>query len=116
MMTPANWLPPPPKLSLADDEVHVWLAALDLDAQSLLPMEALLSADEREKAARFRFEKDRKHYTAGRGILRSILARYLQTDPAGLQFSANTLGKPSLSGGAKPPLRFNLSHSHGLAL
>jgi 4'-phosphopantetheinyl transferase len=116
MTDSTNWPPSPPALDLADNDVHVWLARLALPAPVLRRMEALLSADEREQAARFRFEKDRNHHVATRGILRSILGAYLSVEPAQLQFTGNSFGKPSLAHDSGPPLRFNLSHSHGLAL
>jgi len=80
-------------------------------------LESILCPDERERAARFRFQKDREHYITGRGILRSILARYLQTSPNKLQFRYNAYGKPSLADeNASHKVQFNVAHSHGLAL
>jgi 4'-phosphopantetheinyl transferase len=110
-----HWPPPPPKPHLADNEVHVWLARLDGPPGDMTRKEALLSPDERARAARFHFEKDRDHFVSGRGILRSILGLYLAVDPAGLHFSCNEFGKPALAS-SSTSLRFNLSHSHGLAL
>ncbi len=63
------------------------------------------------------FERDRYHFVAARGFLRKILAGYLQRSPEELQFSLGPSGKPALpreEGYAD--LRFNLSHSGGLAL
>ncbi len=42
-----------------------------------------------------------------------MLARYLTAKPAEFRFSYGNYGKPALVGGE---LRFNMSHSHGLAL
>jgi 4'-phosphopantetheinyl transferase len=54
---------------------------------------------------------------AGRGILREILARYLGTPSSDFRFCQNAHGKPALSpGSGLVDLRFNISHSHGLAL
>jgi medium-chain acyl-[acyl-carrier-protein] hydrolase len=100
---------------LSDDAVHVWRAALERSDADLAVCEETLSADEKARAGRFCFERDRRHYTAGRGTLRRLLGRYLGCDPASLTFRYNRYGKPAL---ASPhgELRFNLSHSHGLAL
>lgn len=49
-----------------------------------------------------------------RGYLRLLLGRYLQTDPKQLQFSYGAWGKPALTPESR--LRFNMSHSHGVAL
>jgi len=111
------WVPPPDDLKLPDEEVHVWRAGLDLPTAQLERLHRVLSPDEQEKAARFHFEKDRQHFTAARGFLRMILGRYLGSDPGELRFSYNSYGKPSLAAEfSNPPLRFNLAHSHGLAL
>ncbi|MBC7944327.1 MAG: 4'-phosphopantetheinyl transferase superfamily protein [Burkholderiales bacterium] len=99
-------------LSLTDDEVHVWRAWLDELPQS----KDVLSTDELQRAARFHFDKDRRHFIAGRAWLRTLLARYLNTDAARLQFVYAARGKPALVDGSGGHLRFNLAHSHGLAL
>src|SRR5207245_435472 len=52
-----------------------------------------------------------------RGLLRRVLARYLETDPGQLIFSYAANGKPSLVTKAhRKRVRFNVSHSHQLAL
>jgi 4'-phosphopantetheinyl transferase len=114
----SSWLLPQTHPILANDEVHIWLAALDqLRARAPSFLE-ILAPDERDRAGKFHFEKDRVRYILSRGILRTILARYLQSDAAHLRFDYNAYGKPSLRGGrgVSPSLRFNLSHSHELAL
>ena len=79
--------------------------------------EANLSPDERARAARFHFPKHRQHFVAARGSLRMILARYLDRDPAQLEFCYSPFGKPDLAPSADADgIRFNLSHSQGLAL
>jgi 4'-phosphopantetheinyl transferase len=112
-----NWSFAPETLALARDEVHVWRVSLDLapaQIQSFLPK---LAADERARAARFHFERDRDHFTVGRGVLRSILGRYLNRAPESLSFCYGSHGKPSLARESKgASIRFNLSHSHDLAL
>jgi 4'-phosphopantetheinyl transferase len=73
----------------------------------------LLSADERERAARFRFDRDRDRYIAGRGLLRRLLAAYTGREAADLSFRYGAYGKPELEG---PGPHFNLSNSGPLAL
>jgi 4'-phosphopantetheinyl transferase len=54
---------------------------------------------------------------AGRGFLRMILSRYIGVRPTRLQFCYGPQGKPALAGSdGMGGLRFNVSHSHGLAL
>jgi len=111
------WLHPPESLALADDDVHVWRASLNLAAEHMQDLQRTLTADERERAERFHFQKDRERFIVTRGLLRAILSRYLDVEPGQLRFGYSPYGKPALlreSGGEM--LRFNLSHSHGLAL
>lgn len=111
------WLPPPLALALPDDEVHIWRAELDLPPARIDEFQRILAPDERSRAEKFYFERDRIHYTAGRSLLRMILGRYLQAEPGQIQFHYNAYGKPALAPAHGPgPLRFNLSHSGGLAL
>jgi len=102
---------------LAAREVHLWRASLELAPARLRELEGLLSADERARAGRFRYERDRRHFVAARGALRSILSRYLGIAPSQIQFGYADRGKPMLGGpsGARR-LEFNLSHSEGMAL
>jgi 4'-phosphopantetheinyl transferase len=109
------WQPPPAELSLARDEVQVWRARLDPSPQ-LADFSAMLAADERARALRYRYQIDRQHFIAARGLLRLLLSRYLGVSPADLSFRYSALGKPSLAGEHNADLRFNVSHSHGLAL
>lgn len=101
-------------LSLLADEVHVWRLTLDRPIERFIE---LLQADERARANRFHFAKDRNHFAIARGFLRLLLGRYLQSDPKQLQFSYGAWGKPALAGEFRDSvLRFNMSHSHGIAL
>ena len=107
MDDPGQWGPAPKDFSLAENVVHVWRAELTSSSRDLL------SPDEREKAAQFHFDKDRNRYIAARVILRQLIARYEHVRPETIQFTYNTYGKPALDGSS---LRFNASHSGGLAL
>lgn len=72
-----------------------------------------LSDDERARAARFRFDRDRDRYVVGRGLLRRLLGEYLGIAPAAVRFAYGAHDKPRLETEA---LRFNLSHSGPVAL
>ena len=107
----------PADLVLSEDEVHVWRADLNLSASRIEQLAQILSPDEQQRAQRFYFERDRKRFIAGRGILRTILSRYLDLDPSQLQFSYSSRGKPALANtDNEGTLCFNLSHSNELAL
>jgi len=115
--TPAAWPSPPARLSLEGEEVHVWLAKLDQPLETLRALRHLLSPDEIHRAERFHFRKDREHFTVARGVLRTILGGYLRVEPTQLHFAYSAYGKPALAGiKDHRTLRFNLSHSHELAL
>ncbi|MGH9874027.1 MAG: 4'-phosphopantetheinyl transferase family protein [Pyrinomonadaceae bacterium] len=101
-------------LNLAADEVHVWLAKLDDYPADDLKL--LLSEDERSRAARFRFDKDRNHYVVARALLRKLLAAYLNVGAGELQFSYAEKGKPALDESQRTSLNFNVAHSYGLAI
>lgn len=95
-------------LRIAHDEVHVWHASLLCAPAELQRFQELLSDDELSRAARFHFDCHRRRFIASRGLLRSLLGRYMSTPPEELVFRYARFGKPALCGAA--PLRFNLSH------
>src|SRR5437868_3393790 len=116
-MNTAAWRLPPESLTLNRDEVHVWRAHLSALPSAVTDLLGTLAPDERARAERFHFEKDRNHYIVARGVLRAILGRYLNVAPDEIRFAYSHYGKPALAGDLKAdPLRFNLSHSHELAL
>jgi len=84
--------------------IEVWLVDTDVDASP-----DALSPDERERAARFRFEEHRRRWIAAHVALREILSKYTSD----VQFVIGENGKPSLANGA---VHFNLSHSGDLAV
>ena len=113
----SSWADAPARNTLTANEVHVWLVRVDDTGLCVACCENLLSAAERERAARFKFEKDRRLYTAAHAGLRSILAGYLNVAPADLEFATGPRGKPHLAPVfTKVKLEFNLSHSHEVAL
>jgi 4'-phosphopantetheinyl transferase len=104
-------------LELGRDEIHVWRATLDQAPSRIRSFLCSLAADERARAARFYFEKDRDHFIVARGVLRAILGFYLNRAPKCLSFCYGSHGKPAVA--AKPDgdaLRFSVSHSDGVAL
>jgi 4'-phosphopantetheinyl transferase len=99
------------------NEVHVWRAGLDLDRSSLSRLQECLSADERARAARFVFAKDRERFIAARSTLRRILGQYLGMPPGSIAFAYSAHGKPFLSDPiARERVSFNLSHCDDVAL
>ena len=111
---PRSWPGGPPGPELGPDEVHVWRASLELPAATLEFLKATLSPGEQARGERRRLEKARRQYIASQGVLRDILGRYLGQGPGDVHFEYGEAGKPELAGGHE--LRFNLTHSHEMAL
>lgn len=99
-------------------ELHIWLASPDVvtDPAILEGYADLLSAEEKLRYRKFRFDRDRQLYLVSHVLLRRVLSQYAEVPPSAWQFVANQHGKPEI---AIPelllPLRFNLSHTPGLA-
>ena len=92
--------------------MDLWLWSLD-DQDLLRRVSTLLSQDERSRASRFVHKLHQDRFTTGRGRLREILGGYLDRAPEDLAFRYAENGKPSLA--APSPVRFNLSHTEGVA-
>jgi 4'-phosphopantetheinyl transferase len=114
---PDGWSRPPVSLSLEQADVHVWRARLDQPPAVVERLAPTLTHDERARSERFYFERDRASFVVARGVLRKILGLYIGRPPAQLRFCYGPRGKPALADGPDTgALRFNLSHSRGLAL
>ena len=111
------WRDPRPRPRLQPGQVDVWRASLDVDPSRASGLLATLSPGEKDRARRFHFLEDQSRYVAARAILRHLLGLYLDRRPMDLRLSRGAVGKPSLAdAGAGDGIRFNLSHSGGLAL
>jgi 4'-phosphopantetheinyl transferase len=110
----ATWTDPPQSPLLETGTVHVWRISLDQPDEKLEQFRRTLEPHELERAGRFHFENHRRHFIVARGFLRSVVARYRDTQPEELRFIYGDYGKPALASGQD--LRFNLSHSKEVAL
>jgi len=112
-----NWPLPPKNLALANDELDIWAAQLDQQADRIEAHLSTLSEHEKARASAFRFQIDRNRFICSHGILRAILGRYLELDPHQLQFNYGSRGKPELAGLSEAnALHFNMTHSEGLGV
>ena len=100
--------------ALEADEIHVWRVEVGSAYTRRDDLWSYLAGDERQKAADFLFEGDRKRFVVARGVLRALLGCYLRRHPGSLGFAYNPFGKPHLSDDFG--FRFSTSHSHGLVL
>jgi len=104
-------------IALPQDEVHLWRLDLAAVAKGEQRWEQILSPDERARAARFHFPRDRQYFTAARAVLRTILASYEASDPKELVFRYSDKDKPFLSRRhTGSNVEFNVSHSGDVAL
>ena len=106
-------------MELGDSEAHVWLVPLDLS--SARP--SLLTPDEQERASRYRAADARDRFVAARAALREILGRYAGLPPERLRFDYPcACGRADCEPSQRKPrlapetVRFNVSHTDGLAL
>lgn len=114
-------------MRIASLEAHVWLVSLDVSPSRRAELRRLLSADERDRARRYRIPAARERFVVARGLLREVLGRYSGLAPEALRFSYPCVcgradctparRKPRLElEPGHPPLRFNLSHTDGVAM
>ena len=120
-----TWAPGPLHPLLAEGAVDVWRADLAAVAEDLAE---LLGGEEHARAERIVNERDRVLWRRSRGLLRVLLGRYLQRDPASLSFAIGEHGKPALARNTGEStvsqqthtdharLCFNMSHSAQIAL
>jgi len=105
----------PPAPALSSSAVHVWELPLSISEPAFTTLAKLLSPDERDRASRFRFEKDARRFTVARASLRAILSGYMLSSARDLRFVYSQHGKPALADSSHD-IRFSVSHSGELAL
>jgi 4'-phosphopantetheinyl transferase len=112
-----QWPSRPRAAPLAGNEIHVWATTLAAPPSVLENFATTLSPEEKERAYKFKFEKHRNRFIAGRGALRAILAPYLRANAAKLRFVYSANGKPALAEEfAGDGIHFNLAHSEEMVL
>lgn len=76
----------------------------------------MLSPEEATRALRFRFIHDRNRFIVKHGVLRILLARYMDCRPKQVNIRSSTNGKPYLEGQkVGRGIYFNTSRSEGFA-
>jgi 4'-phosphopantetheinyl transferase len=100
----------PPELELYPTSIHIWQFPLTTPEDGLDVYASILSPDERVRADRFHFERDRRRFTIARATVRSILGAYVKSRPTDIVFEYAHYGKPSLAD-SRSGIRFSVSHS-----
>jgi 4'-phosphopantetheinyl transferase len=99
-------------------QAHLWycpVAEVDVSG-ARAAFEAQLSEEEMARYQRFRFDKDKDLFLVSHVFLRQILTYYTGIPREKLMFTVNAYGRPELvKYGRLKQLRFNLSHTDGMA-
>jgi 4'-phosphopantetheinyl transferase len=104
-------------MSAYECECEVVVTRLDVAAEAVRASAALLSEEERDRARRFAFERDRRRFTVARGRLRQLLGARLDMPPDSVELVYGERGKPALARRcAISDLRFNVSHHEDIAV
>ena len=102
---------------LSGCNIEVLFTRLDPEPEVAAGLLSLLDHEERIRADRYAFERDRSRFVVARARLRQLLAVRLGVSPETIEFVRGAQGKPALAAPyAKSKLRFNVSHSANIAL
>ncbi len=106
-----------PKLTLASNDVHLWLTFLD-DIQTTelrLVYQMVMTPDEQKEHKRFYYDNHKFQYLITRVLLRTTLSRYCNISPQRWRFLDNKYGRSQIKPIPRvPPFQFCLSHTDGL--
>lgn len=103
--------------TLAAGEVDLWKVELLQPHRVIAHLKNVLSADEIQRATRFKFDRHRRRFVVARAALRTILAGYLKIDSRKIVFAYQAHGKPKISDVQnRHRVTFNLSHSNEIAV
>jgi 4'-phosphopantetheinyl transferase len=92
--------------------IEIICFSLDSDDEKRQWLYQYLSDDEKQRAARYRFDKHRHRFITGRGTIREILADLGKCPPKAISFELNKFGKPALCAPeSSRHIRFNASSS-----
>lgn len=97
-------------MPISQDSIQLWI--LRVAGQAMERWRPVLSASEWERAMRFRMPADQARFAVTRGVLRTLLGRYLRLPGTAIVFTANEYGKPATEG----EIKFNVAHSGDYAL
>jgi 4'-phosphopantetheinyl transferase len=99
-------------LELAEEEVQVWVASLEVRDERYSDLERTLCQEERERATSMAPAVARR-FVVARGTLRGLLAGFTGAQADSLRFRYGSNGKPSLAGHG---IHFNISHSENVGV
>jgi 4'-phosphopantetheinyl transferase len=98
-------------------EVEIVTARLDPPPEAVRALSLRLCGEEQARAARLRFDRDRRRFVVARARLRELLGERLGSAPESIALEYGANGKPALAGRfAASGWRFNLSRREELAV
>src|SRR4029079_2856094 len=96
---------------------EIFMSRLRVAPDAVAACSAVLSESERQRALRFKLDRDRSRFIVARARLRQILAAKLGVNAGEIELSNGENGKPHLAGRfAASPIRFNVSHCEDIAV
>ncbi len=110
------WMTPSGAPRVRPLEMHLWRCYADVANARIDELASALPEEEKARAARLRQADARRHYVAGRTVLRRVLAMLLRTGPETIRFAYSAAGKPSIASPAPTRLQFSLSHAGDMIL
>ena len=103
-----------PEQRSLDGSVHVWTVRMYASRQSA-PLN-ILRRDERDRAARYRLENERRNFVLRRTALRLLLSSYAGLSPSDVLLSAVPGEKPIFVNSPAPAIQYSASSSDELAI
>ena len=100
---------------MESDKVNVWIARpQEVGDAQMRSLALTLDASERERAAKFRYESDRRASVIAHGVRRIALGDWLGVDPASLVLARQSNGKPVLNWPSAREVFFSHAHTRDL--
>jgi 4'-phosphopantetheinyl transferase len=103
---------------VAQEEIILrWIETGRIRSRHHTAFTAVLDDEERARAGRFRVKEDEVTFTAAHALTRCTLSEIDGRPPCSWTFCIGPYGKPAaVVDQAEPQIRFNLSHTNGLAI
>jgi len=101
---------------MKSNTIDIWICQFDTQQHNLDNFYLTLSAEEKQRAKRYKFSEHKNYFIIFHGFMREILAKYLQIKPIDIEYTKGEKGKPYLSSCLNSSIQFNLSHTKDIAL
>lgn len=100
--------------TLSKNDIHIWQISLVYNKDQLDLCKSVLDKETVKKAEWFKFEEDQNKYILCQGILRLLLADYLNLETSEISISRQKKGKPFVAN--QNPVFFNMSDSGNICV